>query len=198
VAWKPDYVLTAELKAYLRITDVVDDTELALIATAASRAVDRHTKRQFGVVAAAEERRYTAKWDRRRCRWVIVVDDLMTTTGLVLTAAAGEIDSYTLEPVNAAQEGRPWERIVVDPDSAVKPTGEEYGVTGEALWGWTAVPSTVKLASRLQSSRFVARRDSPFGVAGSPELGSELRLLAKVDPDVGLMLTEYIRWGATA
>jgi hypothetical protein len=198
VAWKPDYVSAAELKAWERIDDAVDDTQLALIVTASSRAIDRHTGRQFGLVAAAEERRYTARWDRRRCRWVIEVDDIMSTTGLTFTVEAGEIDVYDLEPINAAQEGRPWERVVVAPGSAVQPTALAHGVTGDGLWGWSAVPATVKLASRLQSARFVARRDSPYGVAGSPELGSELRLLAKVDPDVGLMLGDYIRWWAAA
>jgi hypothetical protein len=198
VAWKPDYVSAAELKAWERIDDAVDDTQLALIVTASSRAVDRHTGRQFGLVAAAEERRYTARWDRRRCRWVIEIDDIMSTTGLTFTVEAGQIDTYDLEPINAAQEGRPWERVVVAPGSAVQPTALAHGVTGDGLWGWSAVPATVKLASRLQSARFVARRDSPYGVAGSPELGSELRLLAKVDPDVGLMLGEYVRWWAAA
>jgi hypothetical protein len=198
VAWEPDYVSAAELKAWERIDDAVDDTQLALIVTAASRAVDRHTHRQFGVVAAAEERRYTAVWDRRRCRWLIEIDDLMSTTGLTFTTEAGQIGTYDLEPINAAQKGRPWERVVIHPDSAVKPTSEQHGVTGDGLWGWSTVPATVKLASRLQSARFVARRDSPYGIAGSPELGSELRLLARVDPDVAVVLGPYVRWWGAA
>jgi hypothetical protein len=60
-----------------------------------------------------------------------------------------------------------------------------------ALWGWTAVPVAVKQATLLQASRFFSRRHSPYGVAGSPELGSEIRLLARVDPDVGVSLRDY-------
>jgi hypothetical protein len=45
----------------------------------------------------------------------------------------------------------------------------------------------------LQASRFYARRDSPYGVAGSPDLGSEVRLLSKVDPDVAVSLADYVR-----
>jgi uncharacterized phiE125 gp8 family phage protein len=198
MAWAPDYVTAPDLKAYLRIDDTVDDAQVALAITAASRAVDRHTNRQFGLAAAAEERRYTASWDRRRCRWVVGIDDLMTVTGLVVTTEAGTVDAYELQPGNAAAEGRPWTRLVVQPESAVIPTGIEDGVTVEARWGWTTVPVPVQQATLLQASRLFKRRDAPFGVAGSPELGSELRLLAKVDPDVAVVLGPYVRWWAAA
>jgi hypothetical protein len=55
------------------------------------------------------------------------------------------------------------------------------------------VPSAVKLATRLQASRFMARRDSPYGVAGSPDAGSEIRLLSRVDPDVAVALRGFSR-----
>jgi hypothetical protein len=198
MAWAPDYVTAAELKSYVRITDTDDDAELALAITAASRAVDRHTNRQFGLVAAPEERKYTACWDRRRRRWVVEIDDLMTTTGLVITTDAGEVDAYSLQPINAAEKGEPWTRIVVDPESAVAPTAAENGVTAEAQWGWTTAPTTVDLATLLQASRFFTRRNAPFGIAGSPDVGSEMRLLARVDPDVAVTLGPFIRWWAAA
>lgn len=198
MAWAPDYVTAAELKAYLRIDDAVDDAQVALAITAASRAVDRHTNRQFGVVAAAEERTYTAEYDKHRARWVVEIDDLMTQTGLVITTEDGTIDVFSLKPGNAPQAGAPWFRVVVEPESAVKPTCDEDGVTVEALWGWTAVPTAIKQATLLQASRFFTRRNAPFGVAGSPEVGSEMRLLAKVDPDVAVTLGPYMRWWAAA
>lgn len=52
-------------------------------------------------------------------------------------------------------------------------------------------PEPVKLAAMIQASRLSKRRDSPFGVAGSPEFGSELRLLSKLDPDVETLLRPY-------
>lgn len=198
MAWAPDYVTTAELRSFLVIGDTDDDTTLALAVGAASRAVDRHTNRQFGVVASAEERNYTARWDRRRCRWVIDVDDLMDDTGLTITTEDGEIDTYALQPVNSPQVGVPWHRVVVDPDSAVQPSCDEDGVTVEALWGWTAVPEPVKQATLLQASRIFKRKDAPFGIAGSPESGSEMRLLSRVDPDVAVVLGPYVRWWSTA
>ena len=198
MAWAPDYATDAELAAYLRITDSVDDAQLGLAVTAASRAVDRHTGRQFGKVAAAEERFYTPRWDRRRCRWVVEIDDLMTTTDLVVEIAGTAVTAFTLEPRNAAAEGKPWELLVVDTDSPTTPTGDEYEAAATANWGWTAVPATVEQATLLQGSRFMARREAPFGVAGSPELGSEVRLLARVDVDVAVMLGPYVRWWGAA
>lgn len=53
---------------------------------------------------------------------------------------------------------------------------------------FSPVPSMVKLATQLQASRWAKRRDAPFGIAGSPEMGSELRLLARLDPDVEILL----------
>ncbi|MGH3735837.1 MAG: hypothetical protein ACRDT6_09490 [Micromonosporaceae bacterium] len=197
MVWQPDYATVAELKSFLRIGDTADDAELALAVAAASRAVDLHTHRQFGQVAAAEERLFTACWDRRPRRWTVELDDVQDLTGLTVTVEGGPITVFTLEPVNAAQKGKPYTGLVVDTDSAVTPTSDEHGVTVTARWGWTAVPAPVKEATLLQASRFHARRDSPYGVAGSPELGSELRLLARVDADVGVALGKFVRsWSA--
>jgi hypothetical protein len=44
----------------------------------------------------------------------------------------------------------------------------------------------------MQASRLLSRRDAPFGIAGSPEMGSEMRLLAKLDPDVDLLVQPYV------
>lgn len=199
MAWAPDYVTVAELRSYAtRSTSTVDDVELALAVTAASRAADRHCNRQFGQVDAAEERLYTPTWDRRRRRWLIPIDDLMTQTGLAVEVDGTALTAFELEPRNAAAEGRPWTRLVVDDDSAVTPTGGEFEAAITAQWGWTAVPEPVKQATLLQGNRFAWRRSSPQGVAGSPEQGSELRLLARLDPDVAITLGPFVRWWTAA
>lgn len=200
MAWQPDYCTDAELKAFLRISDADDDNELGYAITAASRAIDVDANRQFGVVAAAEQRFYTARWDRRRCRWIVEFDDLMSTTDFAAITqdaegnTVGTIDDYVLEPVNAAAKSRPWTSLMVRPNSAVRPTGLEHEVAVTALWGWSTVPVPVKQAALLQASRLFARRNSPYGIAGSPDVGSELRLLARVDPDVAVSLNGYRRW----
>lgn len=203
MAWAPDYATTAEAKAFKRIGDTVDDAQIALAITASSRAIDKHTGRQFG--SANAERFYTARYDRRRCRWVVDIDDLMTSAGLDVQVQdadgndLGAIDQYTLEPRNAAANGEPWTLLVVGASSTYAPTGrpDEVAITATP-WGWTAVPTPVKEACLLQQSRILSRRESPYGIAGSPDQGSELRLLAKLDPDVAVILGPYIRWWAAA
>ncbi|MEH1013051.1 hypothetical protein V6U90_08060 [Micromonospora sp. CPCC 206060] len=187
MAWTPAYVTTEELQAFVHSTEAVDEPLLAAAAEAASRAVDQQCRRQFGTVDTPVERRYTA---HDECgRWVVDIDDLMSTTGLAVTVPAGPITSFDLEPVNAVADGRPWTRLAITSG----PTGAPNEVSVTARWGWTAVPPAVKQATLLQANRFIHRRDSPYGIAGSPSDGSELRLLARVDPDVAVMLAPYTR-----
>lgn len=191
----PDYCTAAQLKSLLRITDATDDAELGYAITAASRIVDQETGRQFGLAGAAEPRYYTAHHNRRTGRWFARIDDLQTTTGLVVKIDDGG-ESYPttltlntdfrLRPYNAALDGLPWTALVGarSQDLGTGPVSLE--VTGR--FGWSSVPTLVVQATLLQASRIFKRRDAPFGVAGSPETGSELRLLAKADPDVMVML----------
>jgi len=55
------------------------------------------------------------------------------------------------------------------------------------------VPGPIHQACLIQTNRLIMRRDAPFGVAGSPEVGSEVRLLARLDPDVETMVRPYMR-----
>lgn len=203
--WQPDYASLAEAREYItKHSSTVDDTFLALDLTAASRAVDRATNRQFGQFELPQQLFYTPYFDRRRVRWVIEFDDLQTTTGFVpmLQDANGDdlgvIDDYVLEPVNAAVKGRPWERMIVKPTSTFAPTGLEHQAAFTGQWGWTSVPASIKEATLMQTNRFTTRRGSPYGIAGSPDEGSEMRLLARLDPDVAVIVGPYRRWWAAA
>lgn len=191
MTWAPDYITVEELADYLRIADDDDDTELAVAIGGASRSIDTHCNRQFGKVAAPEERRYPVYL--RGDRWVAEIDDLMSTTGLTIASDSGAVTGYELEPSNAAQRGRPWTRLVLTSAATNQPTTDEPWLDITAPWGWSAVPSSVALACRLQASRLHARRDSPYGIAGSPDAGSELRLLARLDPDVAVSLRAFRR-----
>lgn len=204
MAWAPDYVTTDEAAAYEAIPDDVDDTEIAQAVAAASRAVDRTASpegwRQFGLVDVPEARYYTAKWSRERGTWTVQIDDLMTVTGLVVEFDSDEdgtyideVTAYRLLPLNAAAKGKPWTHLEVLSSSAVEPDCTPDAVRVTARFGWTDVPTPVVQATLLQASRLLARRNAPFGVAGSPESGSEIRLLAKVDPDVAVALVDYRR-----
>jgi hypothetical protein len=184
MVWKPDYCTRAELKNYLRIGDSADDVFIDVWITTVSRNVDNHCRRQFGQVAAAEDRFYTPVYDRHECAWIVNIDDLQDTTGFTLTDAGGTaipaqtptVDGYRLLPRNAAAKGEPYTQLKI----TVNPGAE---VTGNGLWGWTAPPAAVKTGMFLQGARLAARRDSPFGISGSPSEQGEIRLLAQLDPD---------------
>lgn len=203
--WKPDYATLPQAREYVtRHSSTVDDAFIGMDVNSASRGVDLSTNRQFGLVDAPVERIYTPYWDRRRLRWVIDFDDLQTTTGFdprlqdVDGNDLGAITDYVLEPRNAAADGKPWERLVVRPSSSLSPTGlvDQAAFTGR--WGWTEIPTSVVDATLMQTNRFSQRRSSPYGIAGSPDEGSEMRLLARLDPDVAVIVAPFRRWWAAA
>ncbi len=195
MVWAPAYADDADLRSFLKIGDATDDPELGLAVEAASRAIDHAANRQFGLVATAEARTYDVRWSRSRGLYVADIDDLMTTDNLVVTVSSSTVASsaYELTPINAAAEGRPWTRLGLQSATPSTLGTGPSTVTATAEWGWTAVPDTIKQATLIQASRIFARQRSPFGVAGSPEMGNELRLLAKVDPDVAVLLQDYRR-----
>lgn len=201
MAWEPDYVSVDDLENYVRIPDDVDAAWVALSISAASRAIDHACNRQFGKVDAPVARYYTPRLDRARGRWVVEIDDLMTAAGLVVSVDvddtgdySGVVDAMAMKPVNAQPDGMPWTELVVLPNSTNMPRAREDSVEVLAAWGWTAVPNSIEQACLLQASRFLTRRNAPFGIAGSPADGSEIRLLAKLDPDVAVMIQKYVRW----
>jgi hypothetical protein len=190
VTWAPDYVTSAELKGYAKIPDNADDAFIALWITTVSRNVDEFCGRQFGQTAA-ESRYYTPVYDRHERAWFAEVDDVQDVTGMTVADENGTVvTDYVLLPRNAAVKGRPYERLKL-----TACTGE-IGVN--VKWGWGAVPSAVKEGVFLQGNRLKARRVSPFGIAGSPTEGSEIRLLAQLDPDFRTSLKPLVRdwWAA--
>lgn len=202
MAWAPDYVTLSAMKAYARIADTDDDAQLSVAITAASSAINRCCSRQFGMVDSPEARVYTGRYDRHRVRptWVVDIDDLATVTSLSITINGTPVTDYKLEQRNAVAKGKVWTLLVLGQNAEAMPdlnNDNEVGIT--ASWGWPSVPSAVQEACFLQAQRFHARRDSPYGIAGSPQDGSEQRLLATVDPDVRVSLSDFVRrWGAVS
>lgn len=189
MVWAPDYTTAALVKNYLRIEDNADDVFIAAWVTAVSRNVDDHCARQFGNVPS-EARSYAGTWDRHEGVRVYEIDDLFDAGDLVVTGAgAVPVTDYELWPLNAPQKGKPYTQLR---------TAASGRLNLDAPWGWPAVPTSIPVAIWLQAARLAARRDSPFGVAGSPSEGSELRLLAQLDPDFRTTLKPYVRkvWAA--
>jgi hypothetical protein len=185
--WKPAYVTATDLKAFLDITDSVDDARLGFLAEAASRQVDEWCNRQFGQTGLAARVYYgPAYYHDAAGLWCVEVDDIQNTTGLLVGGVSLATSGGVLLPVNAAAEGVPFERI----GFTSAPT---MPLTVTAAYGWNTVPQQVQEAVKLQASRLSARRTSPFGVAGSPDQGSEIRLSAKLDVDARGLLSRLKR-----
>lgn len=195
MTWAPDYITAADVRAYLRVTDTTDDVQFARWATAASRAIDTACNRQFGQVAAPVARTYRRPpaYNPDIGMWVISIDDVQDTAGLLVDGVALASSGAYLLPDNAAADGQPYEQIGLTTWPLASYAGSPISHVITARWGWSAVPAQVTAAALLQCARWNFRRDAPAGVAGSPDQGSEVRLLAKLDPDVATTLSGLVR-----
>jgi hypothetical protein len=201
MAWEPDYTSLTVAKSELRIPDDADNATITRKITAASRAIDLFCQRQFGQVGTAEARYYTPWYDGDLRRWVAEVDDVMDLTGFVLSIDTGDGETYDEEiatadfvfrPRNAVVKNRPYTQVALL-SRATAPMLRPDSVKGLGKWGWSAVPTTIEEATLLQVSRLLFRRDAPAGVVSSPQGTDTTRLLAKLDPDVEVMVREYRR-----
>lgn len=192
------YVSLAELKNTLSIGagETYADDDLARAANAASRLVDEYCGQRFWRDAADTTRVLTAtNADRIDFR----LPPLAALTTLLTdqdgdgtydrTWAAGE---YALRPFNAVADGLPYTHLVRRTAPVVFPTGEgRVEVVGQ--FGWPSLPAAVVEAARIQTVRLVTRtREAPLGVMGLAFEGGAMRLLAKLDPDVEVLLNPFV------
>lgn len=179
--WAPDYVDAADLIDFVRTS--ADNPYVATYGTAAARAVDDFCNRQFGQLDAAATFTYdaTTAAPLANGRWLLLVDDVQDVTGMTVTVDGTAVTDYVMWERNEAAKGRPYTGITL----ASRPTGD---VDVFARFGWSSVPAAVPGAVWLQVNRWNVRRESPYGTAGSPSEGSEVRLSARLDPDVRTML----------
>jgi len=196
VAITNGYSTLAELKASLGITDSVDDTALEAAITATSRMIDDYTERFFyrdGTTQSPVSRYYTPQDIT-----VLMIDDVYQITEVAIDAAFDQTYStvfatsdYLVEPVNAPRKGWPFTRILAT-GSYLYPYPLPQSVRVKGIWGWNAVPAEISMATLLQSSRLFARRQSPFGIAGAPDLGV-VRLSSRLDADVEVLCRPFRR-----
>jgi hypothetical protein len=191
----------AELKASLNITDSVDDTALEAAIEAASRMIDDYTERFFYVNGSAGSpvTRYYTALDP----YTINIDDIT----LVSEVATDDNFDFTygtvfgtsdfmVEPINNPIKGFPYNRLLAI-GSYIFPYQLPQAVRVKGVWGFTAVPDQINMATLIQSSRLFGRRQSPFGIAGSPDLGT-VRLFSRLDADVEVLLRPFRKNGGLA
>ena len=195
------YCTLSDLKTSLGIDDIQDDTSLEAAIMAASRMVDDYTGRFFykdGTTGAPVTRYYTAQdW------WTTNVDDIIYISEIAtddnfdqLYTTVWASDDYMVEPVNNPRRGWPWTRLLAI-GSYIFPYNLPQSVRVKGVWGWSAVPHEVAMATKLQAARLFIRRQSPFGIAGSPDIGT-VRLGSRLDPDVEVLLRPFrkVSWMA--
>jgi hypothetical protein len=186
------YATLEELKDARRITDTVDDVALLTRLQRASRAIDRRCWRRFYADATASARIYRTRGRvaRERDGDLLLVDDIASTTGLVVehgstTSSWTAVTSYDVEPDNALAKG--------DPVTGIRlPYGcwsaRQARVTSR--WGWPALPDDIAEATWLLANRRFMRRDSPEGVAGWSDQGP-IRV-SRFDPDIEDLVAPYV------
>lgn len=196
--WAPGYATVDELREYVRIDDTADDTVLTAAIEGASRAIDDACDprpgrmRQFGRTDTVEDRYYTVMprgyGPPFHGQWVTEVDDIADAAGLVVAVDPAGTGSYapvtgaSLLPRNAALLGLPYSMVCFAGSSAPVPSPLAEAVKVTATWGWAEVPIAIHQACLIEASRLVGRRDAPFGVSGSPEAGTEVRLAQVAAP----------------
>jgi hypothetical protein len=173
-----EYVTATELRNRLKIPDTVDDIELTLACSAASKQIEDHCGRRFWQDAEVVVRQFYADSPT-----VCLLDDgdeqadISTTTGLVVkideagdgtfsTALTISTD-FILWPLNAEDRvpARPYEEVrLVNNYHFPRPANGRPGVQITAKFGWAAVPDKVKQAALVQATLLFRSKDSVFGV----------------------------------
>lgn len=195
-----DYITESELKAAKELAGYTyADGQIPNVITAASRVVDRlcGTRRRFYADADANQVRYYTADDS--CK--LEIDDLITLTTLA-TDNNGDgtyevtwaTTDYKLNPLNAAADSWPYERIKVAANGRYRFPRYEAGVKITGQFGWLAVPAEVWTATSILAVRYLLRvRESPAGIVVVGGMEGSMMRLARTDPDVPGLLERFSR-----
>lgn len=197
------YVLLEDMRSAMRITDSDDNLLMELHIEAASRMIDGWCGRRFHVDGGA-----TARTFRASNPGVVFVDDISTTTGLVIktdTTGDGTFDTtwtaadYQLEPLNGQRSGQTWPYHTIRasgsfdfPIWGTSSNGCEALVEVTAVWGWPAVPEPVRNACLIQAISLTKAKDAPLGFAGFGDMGA-MRMTAALHPTAKALLQPFRR-----
>jgi len=170
-----------------------EDDEIDQVVNSVSRAIDDACGRFFysaagTVLYTAEDFLYLPIDDFSAITAVVIDEQNTGTPNVTLTTGT----DYRPEGTSAIP-GFPYTAIrITSFGTKTLPVGVTEGVSVRGTRGFAAVPQPIVAATLLQCVRTHARRNSPYGVAGSPD-GGIIRLLSRLDPDVELMIRPYRR-----
>lgn len=192
------YATLAEAKAYLTISDSIDDTMLENMVEAASRSIDNIAGRRFYLDASATARLY-----RGTNPYILTVDDFGSTTGLILaldTGGDGTYETtltfntdYVVEPFNAVAMGKPYTQITLVGGQLLPwlLPNLRPSVQLTAKWGFPTVPDDISQACLILTADMYKRKDSVGGNLGISELGA-IRM-SPLGRDIAAMTRAYRR-----
>lgn len=195
------YATLAQFQAYANMSTITADetTTIEKAIEAASRTIDRIADRRFYMDTNATARLY-----RTIDFYTLPVDDIATTSGLVVALDATGNGNYTdtltlntdyvLDPVTAPQKGRPYTSItMVGTETFPLPISRRPQVQVTARFGWYlgVPPDDVVEACLILSADYVKRASSVGGVLGLSELGA-IRM-SPLGRDISAIVRAYRR-----
>jgi hypothetical protein len=185
-----------DVKTALGIEDTIDDLSINLAVEASTAMIEQYCGRQFSQDATATARIYVATNP-----YLVHVDDISTTSGLIVKTDPGEDGSfsqtwqtadYQLEPLNAKMSGQTWPYHTIRAiRSLYFPMDYNQALVQiTARWGWPSIPNAVKQAAIIQSITVFKSPDAPFGATPFQDTGI-LRLRSALHPTAAALLTDY-------
>ena len=205
------YVSTADLKNYIGLTGSGKDTNISNAIQAASRQIDRITRRRFWQDSTTQNKFFTPV-----SNIFLDVPDISTSTGLVVKLDDNDdgthektltLDTdFILTPVNPKIIHIDGGTTYLEPFTQLKilntRTSERFDpdivnhVKITAKFGFSFIPEPIKQATLLQGLRLFKRKDSPFSVFGNEETGT-VELFNKFDPDAMNLLKDFRKMDLT-
>ena len=193
------YVQVEEFKSTIELSGTsFSDEDVKVALRSSCRAIDEICARRFYPDADAAQVRYYSPANY----WTLEIDDIVTITTLKTDDAGdGTFENtwtlntdYNAEPLNAAAEGRPWDKLCVHPTGThIFPANFPRSVELTGKFGWSTVPAQVEEATTLLAHRLLKRaRQAPFGISGLGLDGSVVRIMLS-DPDVMMLLRPFQR-----
>jgi hypothetical protein len=202
VAIANGYLTLDQAKHYVGAQTSDNDVLLEDAVNTASRAIDAYCSRRFYVDTNASARTF-----RPATPYLAVVDDISSTTGLVVKTDDGDdgthettwtiVTDFELEPADGVgpngQTGWPFWQIHVAGSRTFPTANRHRPLSVTAKWGWAAVPDDVEQACRILVAKFFKVREAPLGVAGFGDLGL---IRVRDDPTAMGLLRPYRRLGS--
>jgi hypothetical protein len=191
VALTNAYCTLSDVKNALAIDDINDDLAIEVAIMTASRMIDDYCGRFFykdGTALSPVSRYFTPKdW------WTCDIDDIVTITEVATDdnfdqawETVWTTSDYMVEPINNPRRGWPYTRLIAI-GAYIFPAQLPQTLRVKGIWGWSSIPYEIQTACKLQASRLFVRKQSPFGVAGSVDMGT-VRLTSRLDPDVEALI----------